>query len=88
MFYIFESAKRDLWIHDRKIAVGDANVVLVEDAGGHRGRPQVVRMLRIDPNFTLDKRAFTVEPGGPTPSLPGLVQAKLESVPEVRAFIR
>lgn len=46
----FDPASRRVWIQDREVALDDANVVLV-DGVDSPGGPQVVRTLRIDPEY-------------------------------------
>ena len=46
----FDPSARKAWIQDREIALEDANVVLVDGVDSPEG-PQVVRTLRIDPEY-------------------------------------
>ena len=46
----FDPAARKVWIQDAEIALDDANVVLVDGVDSPAG-PQVVRTLRIDPEY-------------------------------------
>ena len=46
----FDPAARKVWIQDKEIALDDANVVLVDGVDSPAG-PQVVRTLRIDPEY-------------------------------------
>ena len=46
----FDPAARKAWIQDKEVDLGDANVVLVDDVDSPTG-PQVVRTLRIDPEY-------------------------------------
>ena len=58
----FDPAARKAWIQDREIALDDANVVLVDGVDSPAG-PQVVRTLRIDPEY---ETTMTPAPyGGP-----------------------
>ena len=57
----FDAAARRAWIQDSEIALGDANVVLVDSVDSAAG-PQVVRTLRIDPEYQTTVEAL---PQGP-----------------------
>jgi hypothetical protein len=46
----FDPAARKVWIQDKEIALDEANVVLVDGVDSPEG-PQVVRTLRIDPEY-------------------------------------
>jgi len=46
----FDSVARRAWIQDNEIVLNDANVVLVDDVDSSAG-PQIVRTLRIDPEY-------------------------------------
>jgi hypothetical protein len=46
----FDPAARKAWIQEKEIDLGDANVVLVDGVDSPVG-PQVVRTLRIDPEY-------------------------------------
>lgn len=77
----FDPGARTAWIQDREIALGDANVVLVDGVDSPAG-PQVVRTLRIDPEYET-----TMAPapyGGPMGRGP---QMRAQPVP-VQTFIR
>ena len=46
----FDPAARTVWIQDREIALDDAHVVFVDGVDSPAG-PQVVRTIRIDPEY-------------------------------------
>ena len=76
----FDPAARKMWIQDAEIALDDANVVLVDAVDSPAG-PQVVRTLRIDPEYET-----TLEP--PPYAIPGRgSQMRPRPVP-VQTFIR
>lgn len=52
----FDPAVRKVWIQDREVALDDANVVLVDGVDSPAG-PQVVRTLRIDPEYQTTPRS-------------------------------
>ena len=62
----FDPAGRKLWIQDAEIALDDANVVLVDGVDSAAG-PQVVRTLRIDPEYetTMEPPPYAVPGRGP-----------------------
>jgi hypothetical protein len=76
----FDPAARKVWIQDREIALDDANVVLVDGVDVPAG-PQVVRTLRIDPEYetTMEPPPYAVPGRGP--------QLRARPVP-VHTFIR
>ena len=76
----FDPAARKVWIQDREVALDDANVVLVDGVDSPAG-PQIVRTLRIDPEYdtTVD-----LLPGGPVGRGP---RTRPQAVP-VQTFIR
>ena len=56
----FDPAARKVWIQDKEIALDEANVVLVDGVDSPEG-PQVVRTLRIDPEY---QTTMALRPGG------------------------
>ena len=55
----FDPAARKVWIQDTEIALDDANVMLVDGVDSPAG-PQVVRTLRIDPEYETNDGAAAV----------------------------
>ena len=56
----FDPAARKVWIQDKEIALDEANVVLVDGVDSPAG-PQVVRTLRIDPEYRTPTRPLPVQ---------------------------
>ena len=75
----FDPSTRKAWIQDKEIDLGDANVILVDGVDSPVG-PQVVRVLRIDPDY---ETRVEVLPGGP----PGRGRTRPIVVP-AQTFIR
>ena len=71
----FDPAARKVWIQEKDIALDDANVVLVDGVDSPAG-PQVVRTLRIDPEYQTTPR-------GPVPS-----QTFIRRSPELVEFLQ
>ena len=76
----FDPAARKVWIQDKEIALAEANVVLVDGVDSPEG-PQVVRTLRIDPEY---QTAVDLLPGGPVGRGP---RTRPQAVP-AQTFIR
>jgi hypothetical protein len=70
----FDPAARKAWIQDKEIALDAANVVLVDGVDSPAG-PQVVRTLRIDPEYQT------------TPMRPVPVQTFIRRSPELVEFL-
>ena len=77
----FDPAARKVWIQDREIALDDANVVLVDGVDSPAG-PQVVRTLRIDPDYET-----TMVPAPYSRSMGRGTQMRAQPVP-AQTFIR
>jgi hypothetical protein len=71
----FDPAVRKVWIQDREVGLDDANVVLVDGVDSPAG-PQVVRTLRIDPEYQTTPR-------GPVPA-----QTFIRRSPELVEFLQ
>ncbi|HUP39610.1 MAG TPA: hypothetical protein VM115_05790 [Vicinamibacterales bacterium] len=62
----FDATARKMWIQEKGIVLDDANVVLVDAVDSPAG-PQVVRMVRIDPEFetTMEPPPYAMPGRGP-----------------------
>ena len=87
----FDPASRKVWIQDKEIALDDANVVLVDGVDSPAG-PQVVRTLRIDPEYeTTMAPAPYIAPMGRGPQMrpqPVPVQTFIRRSPELVEFLQ
>jgi hypothetical protein len=86
----FDPSARKLWVQDKEIALDDANVVLVDAVDSPAG-PQVVRTLRIDPEFetTMEPPPYAVPGRGPQlRPRPMPVQTFIRRSPELIEFLQ
>ena len=86
----FDPAARKVWIQDKEIALDDANVVLVDGVDSPAG-PQVVRTLRIDPEYETTMAPMPSAPTGRGPQMraqPVPVQTFIRRSPELIEFLQ
>jgi hypothetical protein len=86
----FDPAARKVWIQDKELALDDANVVLVDGVDLPAG-PQVVRMLRIDPEYetAMEPPPYAMPGRGPQlRARPVPVQLFLRRSPELIDFLQ
>jgi hypothetical protein len=86
----FDPAARKVWIQDKELALDDANVVLVDGVDGPAG-PQVVRTLRIDPEYETKMEPPPYAMPGRGPQLrarPVPVQIFIRRSPELIEFLQ
>jgi hypothetical protein len=86
----FDPAARKLWIQDAEVALSDANVVLLDAVDSPAG-PQVVRALRIDPEYetTMEPPPYAVPGRGPQMRpRPMPVQMFIRRSPELIEFLQ
>jgi hypothetical protein len=86
----FDPAARKVWIQDQEMALDDANVVLVDGVDSPAG-PQVVRTLRIDPEYetTLEPLSYGMPGRGPQMRpRPVPVQVFIRRSPELVEFVQ
>jgi hypothetical protein len=87
----FDPGARKAWIQDKEIALGRANVILVDGVDSSAG-PQVVRMLEIDPQYQTTVEALPQGP--PTGRGPRMrphvvpVQTFIRRSPELVEFLQ
>src|SRR5687767_5240295 len=86
----FDPAARKIWIQEKDIPLEDANVVLVDGVDSPAG-PQVVRTLRIDPEYETSMEPPPYEVPGRGPQLrarPVPVQIFIRRSPELVEFLQ
>ena len=86
----FEPKSRRLWILDKEIVLGNANVVLVDGVDETAG-PRVVGTLHIDPGFDTAVDLPPAMPSGPRGAQrPGAVPAQtfIRRAPELVSFLQ
>ena len=86
----FDPSTRKVWIQDRELALDDANVVLVDGVDSPAG-PQVVRTLRIDPEYetTMEPPPYAMPGRGPKMrARPVPVQTFIRRSPELIEFVQ
>jgi hypothetical protein len=85
----FDPAAHKAWIQDKEIELGDANVILVDGVDSSLG-PQVVRMLRIDPDYETRVELLPAGPSGRVRTRPIVVPAQtfIRRSPELIEFLR
>ena len=79
-----------MWIQDQEIALDDANVVLVDGVDSPAG-PQVVRTLRIDPEYQTTMAPRPMVPMGRGPQMrpqPVPAQTFIRRSPELVEFLQ
>ncbi|MEO5739249.1 MAG: hypothetical protein ABIS29_01460 [Vicinamibacterales bacterium] len=86
----FDPAARKVWIQDKEVWLDDANVVLVDAVDSPAG-PQVVRTLRIDPDYetTMEAAPYAAPGRGPQmrpKGVPG--QTFIRRSPELIEFLQ
>ena len=86
----FDATARKMWIQDKELVLDDANVVLVDAVDSPAG-PQVVRTLRIDPEYetTMEPIPYAI-PGRESQMRPRpvRVQTFIRRSPELIEFLR
>jgi hypothetical protein len=86
----FDPSTRMVWIQDKAMSLDDANVVLVDGVDSPAG-PQVVRTLRIDPEYETTPEPLSYGMPGRGPQMrprPVPVQVFIRRSPELVEFLQ
>ena len=86
----FDPAARKVWVQDAEIPLDDANVIMVDGVDSPAG-PQVVRTLRIDPDYetTMEPPPYAIPGRGPQMRpRPVPAQSFIRRSPELIEFLQ